>query len=74
VVDRVAAADLPSAVFETETGSRILLPNPVLMSQILPTNNGVQRITATRQFGAVNRLMGIWYAPSASSAVNSNYQ
>jgi hypothetical protein len=49
VVDRVAgAAVLPSAVFETEMGSRILLPNPVLMSQILPTNNGVQRMTATR--------------------------
>jgi len=60
VVNRVAsAAGPPSAGFETETGSRILLPNPVLVSQILFTNNGVRRMTTTRQFDALNRLTRI---------------
>ena len=60
MVNRVAsAAGPPSAGFETETGSRILLPNPVLVSQILFTNNGVRRMTTTRQFDALNRLTRI---------------
>ena len=74
VVDRVAAADLPSAVFESETGSRILLPNTALMSQILPTNNGVQRMTTTRQSDTLNHMTAISSAPAASAAVWFNYQ
>src|SRR5207249_1372124 len=47
--------------------------NSPLVSQILFTNSGTQRMSTTKAYDNLNRLTGISSAPSADSTVSFNY-